>query len=250
MKKYRVAEVFGPTIQGEGRHVGTPCYFIRFGGCDYECDWCDSLHAVLPEYVRGLPRLTIDEIIEQLVALPGQAGWVVFSGGNPALYDLTELLHDLHEGEYSVMVETQGTTFKPWLRDVDELCVSPKGPSAKIGTAEESLKRLDDFMLCHGILNHKSIYLKVPVFTEEDYVFAKEVRLTYPEIELYLSVGNPLPPRPPYGDDTSVHMLRTTLLSRTKELAEKVLEDPEPLMQQVRILPQQHVLMWGNARAK
>jgi 7-carboxy-7-deazaguanine synthase len=250
MKKLRIAEIFGPTIQGEGRHVGVPCYFIRIGGCDYECSWCDSLHAVLPEYVRGLPRLTLDEIIHDLVSLGGAAQWVVLSGGNPALYDLTELVSDLQEGEFKVMVETQGTMYKPWLADVDELCVSPKGPSAGIGTEEQSLQRLHDFMHCNGILEHRSVYLKVPVFSEEDYEFARRVRQSYQGIELYLSVGNPLPPRPPYGDSTSVHILRSTLLARTRELAEKIFEDRDPLMQSVRILPQQHVLMWGNTRAK
>lgn len=250
MKKFRVAEIFGPTIQGEGRHVGVPCYFLRFGGCDYRCLWCDSFHAVLPEHVRLLPRLVEDEIIEALVELPATAQWVVYSGGNPALFDLTQLTEDLHEGGYSVMVETQGTLYKPWLRLVDEVCVSPKGPSAGIGTHEQSLERLCDFMACEGMLDHHSIYLKIPIFSEEDYAFARDVRRIFPGVEMFLSVGNPLPPRAGVLQDTSNALLRTTLLTRTEELARKVLEERDLLMSTVRIFPQQHVLVWGNARAR
>ncbi|TIU92326.1 MAG: 7-carboxy-7-deazaguanine synthase QueE, partial [Mesorhizobium sp.] len=42
----RVSEIFGPTIQGEGMLIGLPTVFVRTGGCDYRCSWCDSLHAV------------------------------------------------------------------------------------------------------------------------------------------------------------------------------------------------------------
>lgn len=247
MKKFRVAEVFGPTIQGEGRHVGVPCHFIRFGGCDYACLWCDSFHAVLPEYVKMLDRLTVDEIIEKLVDLPDTATWIVYSGGNPALFDLTDLTEALHEGGYRVMLETQGTIYKPWLQSIDEVCVSPKGPSAGIGTQEQSLGRLDAFMACEGMAEHESLYFKIPVFGEEDYAFASAVHAAYPQIEMYLSVGNSMPPRAG-ADDTPRPLLRATVLRDTEELVNRVLSDP--LMAQVRVFPQQHVLIWGNARAK
>ena len=56
MSALPVVEVFGPTIQGEGELAGVPTAFVRFGGCDYRCSWCDSLFAVLPEDVRdGAP---------------------------------------------------------------------------------------------------------------------------------------------------------------------------------------------------
>ena len=48
--KIRVSEIFGPTIQGEGVLIGLPTVFVRTGGCDYRCSWCDSLHAVDPKY--------------------------------------------------------------------------------------------------------------------------------------------------------------------------------------------------------
>ena len=50
MSQLRIAEIFGPTIQGEGALIGEPTVFVRTGGCDYRCTWCDSLHAVDSAY--------------------------------------------------------------------------------------------------------------------------------------------------------------------------------------------------------
>jgi 7-carboxy-7-deazaguanine synthase len=49
-ERIRISEIFGPTIQGEGPLIGRPTVFVRTGGCDYRCSWCDTLYAVLPEY--------------------------------------------------------------------------------------------------------------------------------------------------------------------------------------------------------
>jgi 7-carboxy-7-deazaguanine synthase len=249
VKRFRVAEIFGPTVQGEGRHVGVPCHFVRFGGCDYKCAWCDSLHAVLPEYVKLLDRLTVNEIVSKVMDLD-PVEWVVFSGGNPALFDLMDPMMGLQEAGYLVMVETQGTMYRPWLAVVDELCVSPKGPSAKIGTALESLDRLDSFMRCQGIRDHHNLYFKIPIFNEDDYEFARAVRIRFPKVEMFLSIGNPYPPRGVTENGTSRPVLRAVLLDRTNQVIKQVLQDPEPLMKTVRIFPQQHVLLWGNDRGR
>ena len=52
----RVVEVFGPTVQGEGPYAGRVCHFLRLGGCDYRCSWCDTPYAVDPAQVRKVPR--------------------------------------------------------------------------------------------------------------------------------------------------------------------------------------------------
>ena len=70
LKKFRIAEIFGPTLQGEGPFVGRPSYFIRFGGCDNRCTWCDSMHAVDPVLVKQLPFMTTSEIITKVLLLP------------------------------------------------------------------------------------------------------------------------------------------------------------------------------------
>jgi len=135
MTAFPVVEVFGPTIQGEGELAGMPTAFVRFGGCDYRCSWCDSLHAVLPEHVRGAHRMTPAQIAAALEALPGRPDWVTLSGGNPALLELGDLVALLHAAGRRVAVETQGSVWRDWLGDVDLLTISPKPPSSGMATA-------------------------------------------------------------------------------------------------------------------
>src|SRR4051794_20292397 len=76
-----VVEIFGPTVQGEGPDAGVPAYFVRFGGCDWRCTWCDSMHAVEPAQVRqNAERLTVAEITDRVRVLPEGPRLVVLSG--------------------------------------------------------------------------------------------------------------------------------------------------------------------------
>jgi len=85
-KSILISEIFGPTVQGEGPLIGRPTVFVRTGGCDYRCAWCDTLYAVLPEH-RGEWRLMapaeIERRIEELAG--NDPVLVTLSGGNPAL---------------------------------------------------------------------------------------------------------------------------------------------------------------------
>ncbi|MEB3059382.1 4Fe-4S cluster-binding domain-containing protein, partial [Parvimonas sp. D9] len=103
---------FGPTIQGEGLLAGSKTMFIRFGGCDYRCEKCDSLHAVIPTAVKAnADYLTAEEIAARIIpeAKRTNTPWVTLSGGNPCMWDLTRLIGLLHGAELGVAVETQGT---------------------------------------------------------------------------------------------------------------------------------------------
>ena len=57
----RVSEIFGPTVQGEGALIGKPTVFVRTGGCDFRCSWCDTLHAVLPAHRHDWSPMTPEE---------------------------------------------------------------------------------------------------------------------------------------------------------------------------------------------
>lgn len=139
-KAIPVAEIFGPTIQGEGPLAGVSTTFVRFGGCDYLCSWCDSLHAVLPQHVRQLERLPAAEIVARLRALDGASRWVTLSGGNPAMHQLDALVDQLHAEGWYVAVETQGSRWQPWLAKVDQLVISPKPPSSGMLTTDHELE--------------------------------------------------------------------------------------------------------------
>lgn len=84
-KPVPVLEVFGPTIQGEGMVIGQKTMFVRTGGCDYRCSWCDS--AFTWDGTGKSEPLKAEEIISRLdqIAL-GKYGHVTISGGNPALH--------------------------------------------------------------------------------------------------------------------------------------------------------------------
>src|SRR3954470_24432474 len=85
LQSHPVVEIFGPTIQGEGAEAGLATHFVRFGGCDFRCAWCDTMYAVEPAAVRrNAERLSTEEIVERVEVLGGAPRWVTLSGGNPA----------------------------------------------------------------------------------------------------------------------------------------------------------------------
>jgi 7-carboxy-7-deazaguanine synthase len=93
IERIRISEIFGPTIQGEGPLIGRPTVFVRTAGCDYRCNWCDTLYAVLPEYRDEWTLMTSSEILSQVNELAAnQPVLISLSGGNPALQPLDSLI--------------------------------------------------------------------------------------------------------------------------------------------------------------
>lgn len=248
-KEFRITEIFGPTIQGEGRRIGTPCHFIRFAGCDYRCSWCDSPHAVLSKYVNETPKMTVDEIIAKINSL-SQVKWIVLSGGNPALFDLQVLMAYLTGNGFYTMMETQGTVFKEWINYIDDLCISPKPPSSRTMTNPAVTEKF--LVQCRRGLVEP--YLKIVVFDDGDYEYAKMMHRYFDNVEMYLSVGNEDPQLPTVshpeveGLNQNIYMTRDKVIEKMAWLMEKVANDPE--MRMVRVLPQMHVLAWGNQRGR
>lgn len=245
-KKFPVVEIFGPTIQGEGALAGMPSHFIRFGGCDYRCFWCDSAHAVIPELVKinSVP-LTAHEIRTRVRALEGRPMWVTLSGGNPALLELDTLVRFLQQDKYRVAIETQGTKFHEWLKFLDLVTISPKGPTSTNVTTPEVLgKFLEDLGDVPPV-----VVLKVVVFNEEDYEYAKQVHTRFDNYPMFLSVGTysggldgtwTLPD----GSQDSA----ASLSARYRWLSEKVAADME--FRDTTVLPQLHYLMWGSEKGR
>lgn len=240
MKGFRVAEVFGPTIQGEGPYAGQPTYFVRFGGCDARCVWCDSMHAVKPELVGKLPIRTPESITLELMNLDQGFEYrrVVFSGGNPAIWDLTELVALLKHKGWEIHVETQGSIWRDWLHKVDAVIVSPKPPSA--GPRERDTAQLKRFMDQMGEWwkkERQKFYFKIVIFDDRDLDFALEFADTYliRDEVLYLSVG------------THKFDRADTLLASYKKLIEDATIKFAKSSLQISVLPQMHVLVWGHA---
>jgi 7-carboxy-7-deazaguanine synthase len=253
--KWRIAEIFGPTIQGEGELIGMPCIFIRFGGCDFRCPPCDSPHAVLPHLVSQLQQLSVTEILMKVYSLDPDCKWVVFSGGNPALLLLEDLVKALHVRGTNVMIETQGSVYHSWIAECESVCVSPKGPSMYgdgiVGDVQPH-RQVNNFyeQYKEDQAAHSRIYFKVVCFSEDDVTFAKEIHRRFPQVPIFLSVGNHAPGptvgNGGRGEADAADIPR--LLDRLKWLCERTSNDPQ--MKDVRVLPQMHVLAWGNERGR
>jgi 7-carboxy-7-deazaguanine synthase len=107
------------TIQGEGFHQGSVAYFIRLGGCDVGCVWCDVKES-WP--LNGFPSVSVSEMAER--AANSKASFAVVTGGEPALYNLVTLTNALHEAGLKTHIETSGAY--PVTGTWDWVCLSPK----------------------------------------------------------------------------------------------------------------------------
>ncbi len=138
------------TIQGEGFHTGKPAYFIRLGGCDVGCKWCDAKFTWNP---RLFPPVDVDEIVERAASFPARS--IVITGGEPLLYPLEYLTGELHRQGLEIFLETSGSHTPRG--SFDWVCLSPKRqqpPVAKIFAMADELK--------------------VIVESEEDFAWAEE----------------------------------------------------------------------------
>jgi organic radical activating enzyme len=123
------------TLQGEGYHSGRAAYFIRLAGCDVGCVWCDVKESwtISPEQY-----LTIDQLLEALSN--AAADFVVITGGEPTMHDLTELTSVLKENGFEIAIETAGV--HPLKGHIDWYCFSPKKFKAPIEEAYSKANEL------------------------------------------------------------------------------------------------------------
>ena len=235
----RIAEIFGPTIQGEGALIGVPTVFVRTGGCDFRCSWCDSLHAVLSKYRHTWLPMSAAEVWAEIRRLAPAPLTVTLSGGNPATQDLGPLIAlGVAEG-YRFAIETQGSIVQDWFADLDLLTLSPKPPSSGMETDFAML----DACVASGAAR---TVLKIVVFDEGDYGYARAVAARYPALETYLQPGNHTPPDPEEtSDDDTATVDLDGINARMEWLIDRALGDG---WYEATILPQLHVAIWGNKR--
>lgn len=265
-KRFPVIEIFGPVIQGEGSQAGVQTMFVRFGGCDYRCTMCDSLHAVMPQAVqKHATYMDYKEITRQLEEAYRltRVKWVTFSGGNPCMHKLDKLVDQLIYNGWHINVETQGTLWQEWLNRCTIITISPKsmgmGEKFEEGTLRKFLSRISSRPIC----------VKIVVFGPQDLEMALHIKGIVDDqsafcppgsVAYYLSLGNPYPPvlneeldlveNPETvwasNLDRSIpaSSLASTLLTNYRELSEEVLQDHR--LKDFRFLPQLHVLVYGN----
>lgn len=238
-----ISEIFGPTIQGEGPLIGVPTIFVRTGGCDFRCSWCDSMHAVdAQEHGDSWEDMSAEDVFERIMDLSaGYPMLVSLSGGNPALQPLERLIDLGSIRGYTFALETQGTVAPAWLSKLNYLILSPKGPSS--GMAFNAAK----LNACVKLIADDRACLKVVVFDEADYQFARELAGTFPDLGLYLQSGTAACAKNALCGDFNSRLLvmRSDVLNRLSWLIERAKQDH---WNEVRILPQLHVLLWGDQR--
>lgn len=263
-KKIPLMELFGPTFQGEGALCGTQTYFLRFGLCDYDCEMCDSRHAIDPRQVKANAEwLTQPQLIEKFAAHTANhcAPWVTFSGGNPCMHNLEMLVASLKLHGFKINVETQGTLCPDWLRLVDLVTISPKSPSMGEKYEPERFQKMLTMCTDWGV----DTAVKVVVFAQRDLEFAAQVFDDMEEDDIfpgwinmqpgkYLSLGNPYPPQHENLEDldmaancnglSSDEQQKLALLRDYRILCEDILLDNR--FRDVIFLPQLHVLTWAN----
>lgn len=138
------------TIQGEGANAGKPAYFLRLGGCDVGCVWCD----VKESWEAGKhPVVDIQDMLVMIQSTPARN--VVITGGEPLMYDLSALTSLLHQHRYEVWLETSGAyeISGEW----NWICLSPKKFKIPV----------------NSIYNYAN-ELKIIVYNKSDFEWAKE----------------------------------------------------------------------------
>jgi organic radical activating enzyme len=123
------------TLQGEGFHTGRAAWFIRLGGCDVGCSWCDAKETWNP---RVHPPVEVAEIVRRATGRnPSKA--VVVTGGEPLIYPLDELCAGLHAAGVGIFLETSGS--HPFSGSFDWVCLSPKRRQPPL---DEAWERADE----------------------------------------------------------------------------------------------------------
>ena len=122
-KTYPIVEIFF-SVQGEGFHAGIPHVFVRFGNCNLRCEWCDT------DFLTYEER-SLESIVNEVLSYGCDR--VIFTGGEPALQDLSTIGSYLKKEGITLSIETNGTIEVDPI--IDWICVSPKDqlyPNAKI----------------------------------------------------------------------------------------------------------------------
>lgn len=151
------------TIQGEGRNTGYAAYFIRLGGCDVGCHWCDVKESWDAD---RHPLRPVEDVVAE--AMRHEAKRIVITGGEPLMYNLEPLTTTLHRENVSIFLETSGAY--PMSGHFDWVCVSPKKFKAP---RPDMLERADE--------------LKVIVFNKSDFDWAEQhAKSVRPDCALFL----------------------------------------------------------------
>jgi 7-carboxy-7-deazaguanine synthase len=139
------------TIQGEGFHQGKAAFFIRLGGCDVGCVWCDVKDSW---DVNAHPMRTVSEISTLAKKYPGRIA--VVTGGEPLMHDCGPLTNELHAAGFQTHIETSGAY--PLSGDWDWICLSPKKFKQPLQTPIDLANELKVVIFNHSDFKWAELY--------------------------------------------------------------------------------------------
>ena len=235
-----VNEIFGPTIQGEGKSAGKEVLFLRTAGCNLACIWCDTpytwnwkgtkfQHPDKYDPKKEVHQMTPEEIKSKLNEIGNDIKALVISGGEPILQQkkLIPVIETIKQDGYWVEVETNGTIVPTdrFLELVDQINCSPKLSNS--GPDNPLRKRENPEALIKFSQSNKT-YFKFVVMNEQDLNEVLELVKKYEMKNVFLM---------PEG--------------RTKDEQEQKMQDVEKICKEngFEFSPRLHVLKWGNKRA-
>lgn len=203
-----INEIFGPTIQGEGKLIGTPSIFIRVGKCNMKCVGfnveyetpsgikkcsCDSYYAVDTAFKEQWHKMSCDDIIKKVEELkPNYNVDIVITGGEPLLYwqneEFQSLLKYYVENNYKVTIETNASLNINFTQEYQEKILFSM--SVKLSNSLEPLKKRVNIDTLTSIINKsKDSYLKFVIdkdFKNQAIKEIKDILSKIPKVEVYL----------------------------------------------------------------
>jgi organic radical activating enzyme len=175
----QVKKIF-KTIQGEGPYTGMPSIFLRLGGCNLNCNFCDT------EF-EDFQDMQTDKIISQINKLSGHNNYkthhlVVITGGEPFRQPIELLCDKLISLNYKVQIETNGTLFRPVNEKVTIICSPKNNGSGYKKIREDLLKRINalKFLISHDNIKYNNVYevgqkeYNIPVYVQPMDNYCKE----------------------------------------------------------------------------
>lgn len=154
------------TLQGEGYHQGRAAYFVRLGGCDVGCVWCDVKESW---DAAAHPKMCIEEIVNTVVEnTPSKKALIVITGGEPLMHNLDELTEALQSKGFETNIETSGS--HPLSGSWNWICLSPKKFKAPLTEVVPFANEL-----------------KIIIFNQSDFDWAEQyAAMVSPQCKLYL----------------------------------------------------------------
>ena len=210
----KISEIFF-SLQGEGLEIGLPTVFVRLFACDLRCSWCDTMYAVEG---RDFRDCSLSEVLNEIEK--HECKRVCITGGEPLIQieEVEELANHLIQNNYTILLETSGHKMPPPILWTENSTISMdcKCPSS---TMQDRM----DFSLFNKL--RPKDQLKFVIQDEVDYKYATEI------LNRYNIKANVI--------------FQPTDRSELGWITKKVIEDK---LDNIRVLPQLHKIIWGDRR--